>query len=51
LLSWENPDHVYELAKSALVHNHDHMYQLLRNNKQKMHSMLEQCVPTQHQLT
>jgi hypothetical protein len=51
LLSWENPDHVYELAKLALAHNHDHMYQLLRNNKQKMHSMLELCVPKQHQLT
>jgi hypothetical protein len=51
LLSWENSDHVYELAKSTLAHNHNHMYQLLRSNKEKMHSMLEQCVPTQHQLT
>lgn len=47
-LSWENPDHVYELARPTLEHNHHHMSQLLRNNKQEMHRMISQCVPAQY---
>jgi hypothetical protein len=48
VLSWENPDHVYELARPALEHNHHHMSQLLRNSRQEMHRMISQCVPAQY---
>jgi hypothetical protein len=50
ILSWQNPDQIYAQAAAILEHNRARMQQLHTEKKEEMHRLLQQHIPSQHQL-